>query len=69
MMSIERLRQIRNKQLEKLESMKVAGEEKHRIENMKFAIKITERRLERAQAADYDEQIKDIHFLGGEPQC
>ena len=69
MMSIERLQQIRSKQLEKLEAMQKAGESKDRIDNMKFAIKITERRIERAQATDYEESIKDIMPLGGEPQC
>lgn len=65
-LSIERLKQIRDKQQETLDAMIAAGEEKHRIDNMKFAIKCTDRRIERAQAADYDENIKNILPLGGD---
>lgn len=63
-LNVERLKQIRDMQVAKLEEMQKNGEAKHRIENMKFAIKCTDRRIERAQAADYDEQIKNIQPLG-----
>ena len=63
-LNVERLKQIRDMQVAKLEEMQKNGEAKRRIENMKFAIKCTDRRIERAQAADYDEQIKNIQPLG-----
>lgn len=68
-MNVERLKQIRDMQQAKLEEMQKAGEPKHRIENIKFAIKCTDRRIERAQAADYEEQIRNIQPLGGKVQC
>ena len=67
-LNIERLKQIRDMQQAKLEEMQKAGKPKHMIENMKFAIKCTDRRIERAQAADYDESIRNIQPLGGEVQ-
>lgn len=68
-LNVERLKQIRDKQNEKLEAMQKENAPKHMIENMKFAIKCTDRRIERAQATDYEEQIRNIQPLGGEVQC
>lgn len=68
-LNVERLKQIRDKQIEKLEAMQKENAPKHMIENMKFAIKCTDRRIERAQATDYEEQIRNIQPLGGEAQC
>lgn len=68
-LNVERLKQIRDKQIEKLEAMQKDNAPKHMIENMKFAIKCTDRRIERAQATDYEEQIRNIQPLGGEVQC
>lgn len=68
-LNVERLKQIRDKQIEKPEAMQKDNAPKHMIENMKFAIKCTDRRIERAQAADYDESIRNIQPLGGEAQC
>lgn len=68
-LNVERLKQIRDKQIEKLEAMQKENAPKHMIENMKFAIKCTDRRIERAQATDYDESIRNIQPLGGEAQC
>lgn len=64
-LNIERLKQIRDMQIAKLEAMQKDGAPKHMIENMKFAIKCTDRRIDRAQAADYEESIRNIQPLGG----
>lgn len=64
-LNIERLKQIRDMQIAKLEAMQKDGTPKHMIENMKFAIKCTDRRIDRAQAADYEESIRNIQPLGG----
>lgn len=64
MPNIGRLKQIRDMQIAKLEEMQREGKPKHMIENMKFAIKCTDRRIERAEATDYEECIANIQPLG-----
>lgn len=44
--------------------MQAAGESKDRIDNMKFAIKCTMRRLERAEASEYEESVRNIQQIG-----
>lgn len=63
-LNINRLKQIRDMQIKKLEELEKAGAPKQQIDNMKFAVKCTDRRIERAAATDYDESIANIHQIG-----
>ena len=64
--AFDRLKQIRDMQIAKLEEMQKNGESRQKIDKMKLAIKCTDRRLERMAAAEYDESIANIQPLGGE---
>lgn len=52
--NMQRLKQIRDMQLAKLEELQKTGASKDRIENMKFALKCTERRIEYAAMAEQE---------------